>query len=185
MRNTKFQGIIGLIVLLLGIAACSNQPEIDKLSSPTEIILTPEVTFVPNNDFSSNMSEVTTVVQTLAAGQGILSLHVTMPTGYKLNGIAPFTLTLSSMSDDVSFDESWSNYQQVDPVMPLQIPLTLQEGNTFLNMGLTIYWCEAVKQTLCFVERRQLNILLKIEAGSSNDIALVELALIPPDMGTP
>lgn len=187
MRNMKAQWWIGLLALVLGIAACTDQAT-DTGSNSAEITPTPAVTFVPNTSFSSsaNASEVTTLeTQTLALGQGTLSLNVTMPVGYKFNGAAPLTLTLSSMGDAVSFDESWSNYQQVEPTMPLAVPLTLREGNALLNMGLTIYWCEAVKQTLCFVERRQLQVPLSIEADSSNQTAHVDLALVPPDVNTP
>lgn len=188
MRKIKLQLWMGLVVLVLGITACTNQSETDTQSNSAEITPTLAVTFVPNTSFSSspNVSEVTTLeTQTLVAGQGTLSLNVTMPIGYKFNGVAPFTFILSSMGDAVSFEESWSNYQQVEPVMPLEVPLTLQEGNALLNMGLTIYWCEAVKQTLCFVERRQLQLPLSVEAGSSNQTASIELALVPPDASIP
>jgi len=186
MKTVRLSGWLGLIVLMLGITACSNQSETDTPSNSAIITPTPAVTFVPNTSFSSspNASQVTTLEsQTLMAGQGTLSLNITMPFGYKFNSVAPFTLTLSSIGEAVSFDESWSDYQEVAPTMPLEVPLTLREGRVLLNMNLTIYWCQTVKQTLCFVERRQLQLPLSIEAGAPNQTATVELALVPPDSG--
>ena len=118
--------------------------------------------------------------QILAPGQGTLTFNLTMPYGYKLNEVAPFTASLESSGDSVVVDESWQNYQQENPTMPLNIPLVLQEGAAVLDMNLTIYWCEAIQQTVCFVERRQLKIPLTVAGESANKTAHVELSLIPP-----
>lgn len=188
MSKFRFLGWLGLIIGLLGLAACSNkatQPNNNAPSPATATIPIPSsaITLVPNTNFSSSTSSVSFLEQqTLASGQGKLTLNITMPFGYKFNGTAPFTMSLNEPTHNVTFDPIWSNYQQVDPIMPLEIPLTLTTGNTFLNLNLTIYWCEAINQTLCFVERRELALPLNVVEDATETTASIELALLPPDV---
>lgn len=160
-----------LMLLLACLAACNNGEE------KTD---TPQVTFIPNEQNSS--TGTTTAPQILNAGQGTLSINVTMPNGYKFNNAAPFSLYLTSTSNDVSFDESWEDYQTKEPTMPIDIPLVLREGSTLLTLEMAIYWCEAIKETLCFVERQNLTVPVSVTANAGNSIAQLEIPLIPPEI---
>lgn len=165
-----------LLLLLMGVlAACGSDddsPQSEEKSTPAQ------VTLVPN----ASSSNTTAAAQNLNVGQGELVLNVTMPEGYKFNNAAPFTLALTSSSPNVNFEEGWQNYQNTQPEMPLAIPLTLQQGASLLTMDLTVYWCEAIKETLCFVEKQTLTIPVTVTADAGNSIANVDLALVPPEI---
>ncbi|MBZ0320101.1 MAG: hypothetical protein K8L91_27055 [Anaerolineae bacterium] len=188
MKNRKSLFIISVVLVILGLSGCKNGTQTERQAQPaaspspqnfSALTLVPNTNF-PNASFGNEGELMILDRQTLAPGQGTLTLNLTMPDGYKLNTVAPFTASLRSSGESVVVDEHWANYQEVNPTMPLDIPLVLRKGAAVLDMNLTIYWCEAVQQTLCYVERRQLTIPLTVVSESANKTARVELSLTPP-----
>lgn len=188
MKNRRHLFVMSFVMVMVGLSGCKNgaptENQTQPVTSPSPQNFS-DLTLVPNASFPSssigNSGELMILDrQTLAPGQGTLTFNIVMPHGYKFNTVAPFTASLHSSANSVVVDESWENYQVVNPTMPLDIPLVLQEGAALLDMELTIYWCEAIQQSLCFVERRQLNIPLTIASESANKTARVELSLAPP-----
>jgi thiol-disulfide isomerase/thioredoxin len=118
--------------------------------------------------------------QTVTAGEGELVFDVTMPDDYKLNDQAPFTV-ISPEDDTVSISEEFLDYREVLPELPLHIPVTFNEGTTVYSTDLTIYWCEAVRETLCFVERVTLSVPVTVSADGETSELLLSYDLVPPD----
>ncbi len=121
---------------------------------------------------------LTLEAQTVAPGEGTILMNVSMPIGYKLNAQAPFTVDWSA-NETVTLAEL--EYRQIVPELPIEFPVTFSEGQTDFAVNLTIYWCEAVNETLCFVERATVVLPVTVSAEAEN--TLIELAydLVPPD----
>ncbi len=117
--------------------------------------------------------------QTVRAGEGTIRIHANMPEGYKLNGQAPFTAIWPENSV-AQVPEEYRDYRELLPDLPVEIPVTLREGQTELAVNLTIYWCEAVNETLCFVDRSTLVVPLTVTAGAGDSTVIFERELVPP-----
>jgi hypothetical protein len=122
---------------------------------------------------------VTLPPQTVGAGDGSILVNVTMPEGYKFNGQAPFTaIWPENAVAQIAADSR--DIRIILPEMPLEVPVTFNEGLTDLTVDLTVYWCEAVNETLCFVERAQLTMPLTVTADNESQTAALDYALVPP-----
>ncbi len=119
--------------------------------------------------------------QTLAAGNGEIELNITLPDGYKLNDLAPFSSSWSSDGDAVEIDAANQSQSLVEPEMPLHVPVSLHEGSAVLHGDLTIYYCEAVRESLCFIEQLGLDAPVTVGTGDSMTI-LLEHDIVPPQI---
>ena len=118
--------------------------------------------------------------QTVVTGEGELVFNITMPEDYKLNDQAPFTV-ISPEDNTVSVAEDLLDYREVLPELPLHIPVTFNEGETVYSTDLTIYWCEAVRETLCFVERVTLTVPVTVSPDGESSELSFSYELVPPD----
>jgi thiol-disulfide isomerase/thioredoxin len=159
-------------------------PNVDRLLVPSESGDTAAGASGLEQTFGSGLgSEVIAVPpQTVAAGAGTIQINVTMPEGYKLNTLAPFT---AIWPDDpvVQIPEESRDLRIVAPDLPLEVPVTFVEGQTELTADLTIYWCEAVNESLCFVDRVQFSVPVSVSADSDTHVVVLERDLIPPTVG--
>ena len=117
--------------------------------------------------------------QTVSAGPGTLRVQVTMPDGYKLNGQAPFTAIWPDNPVAQVPAES-RDIRIILPELPLEVPVTFAVGQTDLALDLTVYWCEAVNETLCFVDRTTLVVPLTVLPDGDVHAVTFERALVPP-----
>jgi len=117
--------------------------------------------------------------QLVSPGAGTIRIVVNMPDGYKLNAFAPFT---AIWPDDpvAQIAPEARNYRVVLPDLPIEIPAIFVEGQTELAVDLTIYWCEAVNETLCFVDRSRLVVPLTVAATGDTDVVIFQRDLTPP-----
>ncbi|NDJ76022.1 MAG: redoxin domain-containing protein [Chloroflexi bacterium] len=117
--------------------------------------------------------------QMVAPGEGAIVIDVQMPEGYKLNGQAPFTAiwpedTVAQIPADLR------DYREITPELPVEFPVTFAEGQTELALDLTVYWCEGVNETLCFVERVTLVAPLSVTSTSDSTTLTYPHTLVPP-----
>ncbi len=122
--------------------------------------------------------------QTVAAGTGDIRLNVTLPEGYKLNENVPFTATWSSSGAAVSIAEADQTQNIPAPEMPLSVPVTLTEGSATVTGALTIYYCEAVKESLCFIDDVVINAPVTVSAEGAGTSVVVERDITPPEVPT-
>jgi DNA-binding beta-propeller fold protein YncE len=119
--------------------------------------------------------------QVVGAGEGRIQVKVTMPEGYKLNDQAPFTAIWPE--DTVAqIPEDSREIRIIKPDLPVEVPVTLAEGQTELVLNLTVYWCEGVNETLCFVDRAVLSLPLTVVPDGDGHTVTFERELIPPTM---
>ena len=78
-------------------------------------------------------------------------LDIQLPEGYKLNEVVPFTV-FNPTDDIVAVNDDYLEYREVLPELPIHIPVTFNAGQTQFTTDLTIYWCEAINYTLCFIK---------------------------------
>jgi thiol-disulfide isomerase/thioredoxin len=119
---------------------------------------------------------VTLDAQSVTAGAGTLRLQINLPDGYKFNDIAPFLAEFSA-SGDTNLAAEMAAVQQVAPSFPLEIPLTLGEGE--LQADLVIYYCEAEAESLCLLEQVRLLLPLTVAESGSSEVALTYAVPLP------
>ncbi|MBI5928163.1 MAG: hypothetical protein HY862_02555 [Chloroflexi bacterium] len=184
MRNKTLLMVV--IIALTGILVACKKDE-DKSDggsngNPNTPTLTPTaglspVTINPN---ANGIQQETLESQKLAPGEGRLVLNVSMPEGYKFNNLAPFVGEFSSDSTAASISESDAKLEEIEPKLPIVIPLILQAGEAIVTLNLNIYWCEAVNESLCFVDRRTVTVPLTVAADGITTQAIASVALVPP-----
>jgi thiol-disulfide isomerase/thioredoxin/sugar lactone lactonase YvrE len=122
---------------------------------------------------------ITLPQQTLAEGEGEIELRINLPDGYKLNDLAPFSSEWVSSSEGIVIAEENLRQSIVEPELPLRVPVTLHAGEDLLHGELTIYYCEAVNESLCFIEQLSIDAPVTIGEGDSTTIVL-EHTIVPP-----
>jgi thiol-disulfide isomerase/thioredoxin len=120
-------------------------------------------------------------LQTVAPGEGTILVDAIMPFGYKLNASAPFTAVWAADSV-VTVAADQQDYRVVTPDLPIEFPVTLTEGQTELTVDLTIYWCEAINETLCFVERSQVIMPISVSSDAVGSVLSLSYQLVPPEL---
>jgi thiol-disulfide isomerase/thioredoxin/DNA-binding beta-propeller fold protein YncE len=117
--------------------------------------------------------------QTLAAGEGVIELAITLPEGYKLNDLAPSISEWTADGAAITFSADPLIEQIVEAELPLRVPVTLTAGEGQLQGSLTLYYCEAINQTLCFVDQVRIAAPVVVGAGDSTTLALQHV-IVPP-----
>jgi sugar lactone lactonase YvrE len=135
----------------------------------------------PEGD-SYNGKEITLDSQTVAAGEGTIQLEVTLPAGYKVNDLAPFSMAWQVEGDTVQFSAEEANRTIIEPGFPLSFPATFTEGQAEITADLVIYFCEAEAASLCFIERVRITIPLTI-TGSGSPTLIVPYTIQLPAQG--
>lgn len=118
--------------------------------------------------------------QTVQAGSGEIRLTITLPDGYKLNGLAPFNAVWSSNSPAVRIAGDDAEQNIIAPDLPVVVPVTLAEGEATVSGDLTIYYCEAVNESLCFIDRVTVRVLVTVSTAGTTTTLTVERVIVPP-----
>jgi hypothetical protein len=151
---------------------------VERDSNSNTGLAAPPVSF-DFNASGDNMVEFETM--TVAPGEGELIFDIQLPEGYKLNESAPFTV-ISTSNETVTLDEDYVDYREILPELPVHLPVTFNEGDTEFNTDLTIYWCEAINYTLCFVERVSFSAPVVVDSNADSSELLFTYGLVPPDL---
>jgi thiol-disulfide isomerase/thioredoxin len=104
-----------------------------------------------------------------APGEGVISLHVTLPEGYKLNEDIPFTATWYPDGEVVQIADENREQRLFAPGMPLEIPAAFAEGSAELAADLNIVYCEEVNESICLIDRVRVHV--PVTVGTDNDEA--------------
>jgi thiol-disulfide isomerase/thioredoxin len=118
--------------------------------------------------------------QTLAAGEGQIVFTLNMPEGYKINDLAPSTVEWGDSGGTVEFAADALNI--VIEENEVSIPVTLLAGEGVLRGEVTIFYCEAVNESLCFVDQFTLEAPLTVNADGDSEELHIERVIIPPDL---
>lgn len=118
----------------------------------------------------------------VVAGEAVVRLEITVPDGYKLNDIANSVVEwhVDDVFVSLAPELQTQSILTLDDVM--ETPVTLSQGNTVVSADLTIYYCESVNESLCFVERARLNLPVDIGSGVESIPLTLGYEIVPPEM---
>ncbi len=150
--------------------------------NPEALQIADAVTVVGGNAAAG--ASITVGAQTVKAGGGQIVLNLALPEGYKLNSIAPFSAEWSSDGAAVTFADAGKTQSIIAPTMPVIVPVTLADGKANVKGDLTIYYCEAVKESLCFIDRVTVNIPVTVAADGTGTVLKAERVITPPQVTT-
>ncbi len=114
----------------------------------------------------------------VAPGTGTLAVEVTLPAGYKLNDLAPFSLLWGAGGGVVELPPD-ADRSVVAPEFPIAVPVTFVAGSGLVSADLTIYYCEAATTELCLIDLVRLQLPVEVRAGGAA-AATLRYAVSPP-----
>jgi hypothetical protein len=126
---------------------------------------------------------VTLERQTVAPGEVTLRLTVTLPEGYKINDLAPFSMVWSSQDGKIRLRPDDARRSIVKPGFPLELPISATAGEATLVGELVLYYCEAEKESLCLVDQVRLVVPVTVAAEGQDSLEVSYAVLPPPDVG--
>jgi hypothetical protein len=122
---------------------------------------------------------ITVDAQEVRPGAGRIELALTIPEGYKVNDLAPFSMEWSGETGAVQFDPAAANRRIVAPEFPLSFPATFGEGEDEVAAELVVYYCQAEAASLCLIERVRLIAPVVVTAGGAQGLRLAHRIELP------
>ncbi len=164
--------LAGVVMLTLNLRGGDERPQASAVPATTQAD-------IPESESPQGEDSLLLPPQTVAAGAGTILIDLQMPDGYKLNAQAPLT---AIWPDDpvAQIPPESRDLRLIAPQLPVQVPVTFAPGQTDLALALTVYWCEAVNETLCFVDRATLVLPLTVAAEGDTHQAVFARTLVPP-----
>ncbi|MBI5667205.1 MAG: redoxin domain-containing protein [Chloroflexi bacterium] len=146
--------------------------------NPEALQIGGQVTVVGGN--AAQGEQITLPEQTVKSGAGEIVLNIVLPEGYKLNALAPFTAEWTASGEAITIDEANRQQRIAAPELPLRVPVTLTEGDDLLHGDLTIYYCEAVRQELCFIDQVGIDVPVSVSPTGTAVEIHIERTVTPP-----
>ena len=119
--------------------------------------------------------------QTLAPGEGSITLAFDIPEAFKINPLTRSTVQLRSSDSAVLAlpDEATLSIETPE----LLIPLTLSEGSALLSLDVTLYYCEAENERYCLIDSVLIELPLRVsDAADPAAAARIERRITPPEV---
>lgn len=117
-------------------------------------------------------------VQTVAEGEGEIVLTLTLPEGYKVNTDAASRAEFSHTGGAVTVTDE---RVRIDDVV-LRVPVTFATGEDVVFGAFDVYYCEAVNETVCFVEQFTVEMPVTVTTESDNTTLQIERTLDVPSV---
>ncbi|MEP6636870.1 MAG: thioredoxin-like domain-containing protein [Acidobacteriota bacterium] len=108
--------------------------------------------------------------QSIEPGDATLKLQLELPVGYKLNVQAPSALTISTLLGQSLSLAGGGEQVFSNPGFPVSVLVNASEGQGTLRADFVVYYCEAVKESLCFFREARVSIPVKVSKDSGNHI---------------
>jgi DNA-binding beta-propeller fold protein YncE len=118
---------------------------------------------------------------TLAPGEGTLSVDVVLPDGYKVNSLAPTSIAWLVSGDAVT-PAPGADRSEPGMAFPQNSPATFVDGSGTVTADLTVYWCTADNEELCFIEQVRLVQPVEVVPGGAGELRLVHSITLPPGL---
>ena len=97
----------------------------------------------------------------IGVGTGTVVLEIQLPAGYKINDLAPSSVAWEVEGSSVRLAAD-SNRSAKGLEFPIELAADFSEGRGALIADLTLYYCEADKQTLCLIDQARLRLPLSV-----------------------
>jgi DNA-binding beta-propeller fold protein YncE len=113
----------------------------------------------------------------VAPGAGTLVVDVTLPPGYKLNDLAPFSLAWGAGGGVAEL--AGADLSAVAPEFPIEVGATFLAGSGLISADVTIYYCETTTTELCLIDRVRMELPVEVREGGATKASL-RYAVSPP-----
>lgn len=148
-------------------------------TNPEVLQLADEITIAGGN---LGIGESLTLdAQTVAPGEGEIVLTIALPEGYKINDLAPSAFAWNSDNGALAIDEA-AKAGRLEGA-ELRVPVTFSAGEDTLSGIVTVYYCEAVNETLCFIDEVALTLPVTVSDAASETRLQIERSIVPPQQG--
>lgn len=107
--------------------------------------------------------------QEIEPGEATLNVQLELPSGYKLNSLAPTALTVTTSESRVVSLTGGTALNFSSPNFPVNIPVKISDGEATLIADFVVYFCEAAKESLCYFKEARLNIPVKAKKGAASN----------------
>jgi hypothetical protein len=141
--------------------------------NPEALQINGRATVVAGNEFAG---AETLAAQTVAAGEGEIILNLLLPAGYKINDLAPSQAVVSA-SEAVMLEGTDYTIENVE----LAIPAAFTQGEDTLLGSFEVYYCEAVNESLCFIERFAVEVPVTVSEDATTTQINISREITPPD----
>ncbi len=131
----------------------------------------------PGADYSGRLVRLDT--QTVSPGDGTLSLNISLPEGYKINDLAPFSMDWTVEGEAITFESEVANRRTIDPDFPLTFPVHFVGGQSEITGDLVIYFCELDSQSLCSIERVRVTAPLVVDSDGGTTLSIQHVIEAP------
>jgi thiol-disulfide isomerase/thioredoxin len=143
--------------------------------NPERLQIAEQLTVIGGNQ---PLEEIVTLEPlTLTPDDTTLQLVLNLPMGYKLNLDAPSTLNvhendaLNISAQEVAITET-----------SVTLPLTLNAAEGVLQAEITVFYCEAVNTTLCFIDEFTVEARITVDAASEESAIEIKRDIVPPQL---
>ena len=143
---------------------------VDPATGSAETIVLYGIERFPYSGGAMATQTVTLGAVSAASGPGTIVFDLTLPDGYKLNDIAPLTIEWSAEGGVVGFDAPV--FTEVEPALPVVIPVTYTAGHGSVGADVTIYYCLEEATELCLVHQVTLELPLTVVGGGAAGITM-------------
>ncbi len=114
----------------------------------------------------------------ISAGPGTVRLQIDVPQGYKVNDLAPSSMSWRVEGGVVELPAE-ANWAEAGVSFPRDLAVTFHNGEGLLIGNLTLLYCEAEKDSLCLVEQVRLEAPLKVGAEGAHVASLSHRIRLP------
>ncbi|MCU0481699.1 MAG: redoxin domain-containing protein [Anaerolineae bacterium] len=139
--------------------------------NPEKLRIAQRVTVIGGN--VSSAEAVILPAQTVKAGQIDLIVRFTLPEGYKINAQAPSFVRLDGFGNTALTE------------IETRIPITLEAGATAITGEIDLFYCEAVDESLCFIDTFRLEIPISLSDLAQTSEIVVARSITPPTLRIP
>ncbi len=103
--------------------------------------------------------------QVVAPGEATLTVRLELPSGFKLNPLAPSALKLTSAAKQ-SPEGAEQSFKH--PQFPITVPVNVAPGQASVQAEFVIYYCETQKESLCYFKDVAVKLRIRVDPRSSN-----------------
>ena len=111
---------------------------------------------------------VTLPPQMIAPGAGEVVLDVALAAGLEPSDDAPFSFEVTSSDESVVVARAEPS--PVTAALSRRLPFEAKAGTATLTLDAVLYYCEATRKSICFLERVRFVIPIRVEPGAGSSV---------------
>ena len=150
----------------------SNTVETVRFSNPQALQMNGQATVIGGNSNTEVLES-----QQVQAGTGEIILTIILPDGYKINDLAPSVARFYADGAAVQLDDDATTQPLVSN--EVRVPAEFIQGESVFLGEFDLYYCEAVNESLCFIEQFAVELPVEVVEQSMNTTLTITHEVIP------